>query len=134
MEKGFTLISQKIFAFSLLSKPTTQYYELQSLLCRTRYFYCCKVFTHLQNINMLFKKLCEQCCKSLHHNMFAQLRQKKIKIGILVQALKIKNSFLVEGYHAKVNLRGVDSLVYSGRLGLIVVDLCYFALFEDFSL
>ena len=51
----------------------------------------------------------------------------------LVLALKIKNSFLVEGYHAKVNLRGVDSLVYSGRLGLIVVDLCYFALFGDFS-
>jgi hypothetical protein len=24
--------------------------------------------------------------------------------------------------------------VYSGRLGVIVVDLCYFALFEDFSL
>ena len=39
----------------------------------------------------------------------------------------------------KVSLLGVDSLwawlhVYSGRLGVIVVDLCYFALFEDFSL
>ena len=39
----------------------------------------------------------------------------------------------------KVSLLGVDSLlrwlhVYSGRFGVIVVDLCYFALFEDFSL
>ena len=24
--------------------------------------------------------------------------------------------------------------IYSGRLGVIVIDLCYFALFEDFSL
>ena len=35
----------------------------------------------------------------------------------------------------KVSLLGVDALwVYSGRLGVIVVDLCYFALSEDFSL
>ena len=40
---------------------------------------------------------------------------------------------------SKVSLLGVYSLwgdctVYSGRLGIIVVDLCYLALFEDFSL
>merc|ERR1712051_779346 len=36
---------------------------------------------------------------------------------------------------ARVSVQGVESLlkIYSGRLGVIVVDLCYFALFEDFS-
>ena len=40
----------------------------------------------------------------------------------------------------RVSVQGVESLwgpgleVYSGRLGVIVVNLCYFALSEDFSL
>ena len=37
--------------------------------------------------------------------------RKKKYIEVLVLALKIKNSFLVEGDHAKVSLWGVDSLL-----------------------
>ena len=55
-------------------------------------------------------------------------------------ALKIKNSFLVEWDHAKVSLWGVDSLlgdcmfIQADCGSKYVVDLSYFALFEDFSL
>ena len=57
----------------------------------------------------------------------------QIKVGLILSR-NIKTG-------TKVSLLGVDLLwgdctfnVYSGRLGVIAVDLCYFALFEDFSL
>ena len=53
---------------------------------------------------------------------------------LVYTASKTKKYIKKIGEKIRVSVQGVESLWSNCRLGVIVVDLCYFALFEDFSL
>ena len=75
-------------------------------------------------------------------NLDYKLLQIKLYYGFDKKIHNIKVSVFLSFYaivHSRVSVQGVKLLwgglhVYSSRLWVVVVDLCYFALLEDFSL
>ena len=94
------------------------------------------IFSSTESI--IFSRICSTFGSSLRDLAMPRVLKRSVIEGRDAQLAMYLKKKSQKWILSKVSLLGVDSLwgwlhVYSCRLGVIVVYLCYFALFEDFS-